>query len=135
MDKNGIIGVPMLLAICAGIPLLMLICAIPVGYAILGMGYFPSWYRPTVTAMVLAYAIRAVFSTQVRPLLGMLVLALVCPLLIGVAGQCSKDFAESGAQVAAVFVVVAPIVTSTICYLAARSGRRNAPMGACNEED
>ena len=134
MDKNGTNGVRMLLAIFVGCPLLMLICAIPVGYAILGLEYFPSWYRPIVTAMVFGYAIRAMLRIQVRPLLRMLVLALVCPIFIGVASQFSKGFAELCAPVAAVLVVVAPIVTSTI-YLTARSVRRNASVGACNEEE
>jgi len=110
------------LAFCVGIPLGMLFffCVVPIGYLILGLDYFPWWYRPAAMALSLGYALRAMFCAKWAQFLCMSFLTAGNPLAIGMLSQFSKEFAETGAQMSAIFVVMAGIVIAPFLYVAER---------------
>jgi hypothetical protein len=128
MDKSNRLNP---LAICVGIPLGMLFCVLPIGYLILGLDYFPWWYRPSAMVLLLGYALRAMFCAKWTQFHCMSFLTVGTPLAIGMLSQFSKEFAEPGAQVAATFVVMAGIVIAPFLYVAERLRQmRSARRGA-----
>lgn len=118
-------GCHMVLEVCASMPLVMLICAVPVAFLSFGLEYFPGWYRPVAIAELLEFALGAMLSGKVAQFFCMVLLAVGCPLFIGLVSQFSERFAESGGSVAAVIVVMAPLGIATISYVAGRASRGN----------
>lgn len=116
---------------CASTPLVLMVCALPLGYLVIGLEYFPWWYRLAAIALLLGDALWAMFCVKWTQFLFLCFLTVGTPLAIGMLSQFSKEFAETGAQVAAIFVVMAGIVIGPVLYLTERLMRmRSARRGA-----
>lgn len=112
------------LSVCACLLPAMLVCTLPVAYLILGLEYFPGWYRPAAMAELLWFAFRAMIGGRAAQFFYMVFLAVGFPLIIGMASGFSERFAESGGNVAALIVVIAPFATATFLYVSRRSWRK-----------
>jgi hypothetical protein len=113
----------MVLTVSACLLLAMLVCTIPLAYLILGLEYFPAWYRPAAIAELLWFALRTMFGGRAAQFFCMMFLAVAFPLFIGIASRFSERFAESGGNVAAFVVVMAPFATATLLYVSRRGWR------------
>lgn len=112
---------------CVSMPLVLMACAVAFGYMAIGLDYFPWWYRFAAIALLLVYALRALFSANVTQFLCLVFLAVGSPLAIGMLSQFSKPRAATGAQVAAILVVIAGIITTPfICVVERLWHKRSA---------
>lgn len=121
---NSSTRVHMVLTVSACLLPAMLVCTLPLAYLVLGLEYFPGWYRPTAIAELLFFALRAMFGGRAAQFFYMVFLAIFCPLFIGIASRLSERFAESGGNVAAFVVVMAPFATATLFYVSRRGWRK-----------
>lgn len=113
------------LSVCACLLPAMLVCTLPVAYLILGLEYFPGWYRPAAMAELLWFAFRAMFGGRAAQFFYMVFLAVGLPLFIGMASRFSERFAEYGGNVAALIVVMEPFPAASFFYVARRGWRKN----------
>ena len=113
-------GSELFLIACASTPLVLIVCAVPFAYFVIGLDYFPSWYRLAAIALLLGYALRALFCAKGAQFICLFFFAVGSPLAIGMLSKFSKEFAEKGGQVAAIFVVVVGIVIAPFLYVAER---------------
>lgn len=111
------------LTLYASIPLAILVLVVLLGYLIRGLEYFPAWYRPTATGMVVWFGFRALFYARVSQLLWVFALVVICPMIVGVVGQFVEDSADSIAQTLAIIIVLAPFVTAGINFFIRRKLR------------
>jgi hypothetical protein len=120
MDMSRTKGSELFLIACASTPLVLLVCAVLFAYCVIGLDYSPWWYRLAAIALLLGYVLRALFWAKATQFVCFFFLAVGSPLAIGMLSQFSKEFAETGAQLAAIFVVMAGIVIAPFLYVAER---------------